>query len=67
MTSMINAEFGSFLRGLPLASSEDALEKGLTRKQAQSKVDPTNVVIWITVDKEHDVNIRLEKLESNGN
>lgn len=50
-----------------MASSKDALEKGLTRKQAQSKVDPTNVVIWITVEKEHGVNIRLEKLESNGN
>lgn len=67
VTSMINAKFGSCLRGLPLASNQQPRERTITPNQALTKFNSTDVVSWMTVEKENSVDIRQEKLESKGN
>lgn len=52
VTSMINVEFGSFLRGLPLASNEDFRKWTITPNQVHTKFNSYVIATWMIVEKE---------------
>lgn len=62
VTSMINAKFGSCLRGLPLGSNELPIKRTITRKQALTKFNSIVIVSWMTIENENSVDIMQEKL-----